>query len=331
MTKQKNPAMDLLRVLAAAMVLAVHTGQKAGLGQQLAVGARGVELFFVLSGFLTAASLARDDAPLPYYKRRARRILPLYWLVLAIRWVFDAVRCLAGGMPAAQVFTGPCGLRYLRYVFFLQMWLPSEDWMLWNNRNVLWTMSSFAFFYLVAPFLYRLCRRFRGAFAVLLVCLVGKGFLGRWVESRLSGWPESANISQFSAQNPLMTLYCFVFGMAAFAAVRENRQFFYGAFCILLAALLGFDRCAYECVFAVLVLLAAQCPPADLPPRAVRALDLLSAGSFWLYLAHPMVLELLPAIQGWGGFVLLWCVTAAVCYGLYALAVQRFERRLAKS
>ena len=42
-------------------------------------------------------------------------------------------------------------------------------------------------------------------------------------------------------------------------------------------------------------------------------------------------LELLPAIQGWGGFVLLWCVTAAVCYGLYALAVQRFERRLAKS
>ena len=100
---------------------------------------------------------------------------------------------------------------------------------------------------------------------------------------------------------------------------------------ILLAALLGFDRCAYECVFAVLVLLAAQCPPADLPPRAVRALDLLSAGSFWLYLAHPMVLELLPDIQGWGGFVLLWCVTAAVCYGLYALAVQRFERRLAKS
>ena len=58
----------------------------------------------------------------------------------------------------------------------------------------------------------------------------------------------------------------------AFAAVRDNRQFFYGAFCILLAALLGFDRCAYECVFAVLVLLAAQCPPADLPPRAVRAL-----------------------------------------------------------
>ena len=33
MTKQKNPAMDLLRVLAAAMVLAVHTGQKAEIGR----------------------------------------------------------------------------------------------------------------------------------------------------------------------------------------------------------------------------------------------------------------------------------------------------------
>ena len=30
---------------------------------------------------------------------------------------------------------------YLRYFVFLQMWLPSDNWMLWNNRNVLWTMK----------------------------------------------------------------------------------------------------------------------------------------------------------------------------------------------
>ena len=63
---------------------------------------------------------------------------------------------------------------FLRYFVFLQMWLPSDNWMLWNNRNVLWTMSAFAFFYLLAPWLYRLCKRFWGALALLVVCLAVK-------------------------------------------------------------------------------------------------------------------------------------------------------------
>ena len=121
----------------------------------------------------------------------------IFRLVLAVRFVFDAVGYLAGGMPAGQVFgpNGPCGPRYLRYVFFLQMWLPSEDWMLWNNRNALWTMSAFAFFYLLAPWLHRLLEslgrrfaagRFWGSFALLLACLGGKGLLGRAIEQALN-------------------------------------------------------------------------------------------------------------------------------------------------
>ena len=87
MTKHKNVALDELRILAALMVLGVHTGQKVGLGDAAAVGAQGVQLFFVLSGYLAAASLSRHPELLPYYQRRIRRILPL------------AVRCgtLSGG------------------------------------------------------------------------------------------------------------------------------------------------------------------------------------------------------------------------------------------
>ena len=238
MTKHKNVALDELRILAALMVLGVHTGQKVGLGDAAAVGAQGVQLFFVLSGYLAAASLSRHPEPLPYYQRRIRRILPLYWLVLVLRWLFDAVRYLAAGASAAQLF-GPCGPGYLRYFVFLQMWLPSDNWMLWNNRNVLWTMSTFAFFYLLAPWLYRLCKRFRGALALLVVCLAVKGRIGGLIESSLAAFPAEANISEFSAKTPVMTLYCFIFGMAAFAAVRENKQFLYGAFCILLAVVVG--------------------------------------------------------------------------------------------
>ena len=262
MTKHKNVALDELRILAALMVLGVHTGQKVGLGDAAAVGAQGVQLFFVLSGYLAAASLSRHPEPLPYYQRRIRRILPLYWLVLVLRWLFDAVRYLAAGTSAAQLFGpgGPCGPGYLRYFVFLQMWLPSDNWMLWNNRNVLWTMSAFAFFYLLAPWLYRLCKRFWGALALLVVCLAVKGRIGGLIESSLAAFPAEANISEFSAKTPVMTLYCFIFGMAAFAAVRENKQFLYGTFCILLAVLTNFQRAGFECVFTVLVLLAVQNP-----------------------------------------------------------------------
>ena len=94
--------------------------------------------------------------------------------------------------------------------------------MLWNNRNVLWTMSAFAFFYLLAPWLYRLCKRFWGALALLVVCLAVKGRIGGLIESSLAAFPAEANISEFSAKTPVMTLYCFIFGMAAFAAVRDG-------------------------------------------------------------------------------------------------------------
>ena len=339
MTDHKNIALDELRILAALMVLAVHTGQKVGLGDAAAVGAQGVQLFFVLSGYLAAASLSRHPEPWPYYKRRLLRIVPLYWLVLVLRWLFDAVRYLAAGTGAARLFGpgGACGPGYLRYFAFLQMWLPSDNWMLWNNRNVLWTMSAFAFFYLLAPWLYRICKHFWSALALLVLCLAVKGKIGSLIETALAGFPPEANISEFSAKTPVMTLYCFVFGMAAFAAVRENRQFLYAAFCILLAVLTGFQKAGDECVFTVLVILAAQNPQGiGLAENAGfrRLIDFVGAGSFWLYLAHPLVLELIPNTEkggaaAWLCFAGVYVVCLAVCYALYAAFVRRYEQHFA--
>lgn len=124
-----------------------------------------------------------------------------------------------------------------------------------------------------------------------------------------------------------MTLYCFIFGMAAFAAVRENKQFLYGAFCILLAVLTNFQRAGFECVFTVLVLLAVQNPQGVGPAenqKFAQAVEFVGAGSFWLYLAHPLVLELLPntAMGGaaaWLCFAGVYAVCLMVCYALYTL------------
>ena len=173
--------------------------------------------------------------------------------------------------------------------------------------------------------------------ALLVVCLAVKGRIGGLIESSLAAFPAEANISEFSAKTPVMTLYCFIFGMAAFAAVRENKQFLYGAFCILLAVLTNFQRAGFECVFTVLVLLAVQNPQGvglAENQKFAQAVEFVGAGSFWLYLAHPLVLELLPntAMGGaaaWLCFAGVYAVCLMVCYALYTLFVRRYEQHFA--
>src|SRR5438128_1258045 len=93
------PALDGLRGVAIALVL-LHNfnldgpvGGAAGraLNAALEVGWVGVQLFFVLSGFLiTGILLDTRDAPNArgaFYVRRILRIFPLYYAVLAVRFL----------------------------------------------------------------------------------------------------------------------------------------------------------------------------------------------------------------------------------------------------
>lgn len=341
----RNYALDLLRILAAYMVLFVHAGQSAGLDGQTWVGGNGVLLFFILSGYLGIRSLEHQPDWRSYYIGRLRRILPLYWLILAIRLVFDATVCLFRQMSPVQIFSwnGPCGPRYLRYVFFLQMWLPSEDWAQWNNRNALWTMSAFALFYLLAPWLHRFFlavrSRFHGScfwpsFVLLLLFLGGKGVLGSQLEKILLTFPAGSidNISEFSAKTPVMELYAFLFGVCLYYAVKENLDLLFGSFCLLLPIVFGFERMAFEGVFTALILLAVrQGDSLRLRSSVQTAIRFLSSGSFFLYLGHPMLLALFPVMnQGsgvlhWGYLAFLLAFCLAVCCLLYLLLIRRFE------
>lgn len=84
---RRFPAFDGLRALAAAMVIAFHFG-----GPKFAFvsGWLGVQLFFVLSGFLITTLLLREEALGGrislgnFWIRRLLRILPLYYLVFFI-------------------------------------------------------------------------------------------------------------------------------------------------------------------------------------------------------------------------------------------------------
>ena len=89
----KNMSLDILRIVAALMVLMVHVGQRTGLNKWTDVGAKGVPLFFILSGYLAMASCHRifsmDGTVKDYYIGRAKRILPMYYWALFLDYIYS--------------------------------------------------------------------------------------------------------------------------------------------------------------------------------------------------------------------------------------------------
>ena len=104
------PVLDGVRGLAIALVLSVHfvgdatptNGLQRALVKLANYGVWGVDLFFVLSGFLITGILLDSRGTTSYYRsfyvRRALRIFPLYYGVLGLLFVVWPM--LAVGYPA---------------------------------------------------------------------------------------------------------------------------------------------------------------------------------------------------------------------------------------
>ena len=78
---KRLPCLDLLRIIAALAVMAFHWG--GGHVGAFPYGYLGVELFFMISGFVIAAS-ARNRTRFQFVKARARRLWPTFVLCLAL-------------------------------------------------------------------------------------------------------------------------------------------------------------------------------------------------------------------------------------------------------
>jgi len=82
MIESKRPSERLynlhcLRVIAALAVVYFHTTSSAGLALSWDVGSRGVDVFFVISGFIIA--YIGTTSPDRFFLRRLIRIVPFYW------------------------------------------------------------------------------------------------------------------------------------------------------------------------------------------------------------------------------------------------------------
>jgi peptidoglycan/LPS O-acetylase OafA/YrhL len=150
-------ALDGLRALAVLLVLLRHAAFPVAVasggpvwafgGYELITpflnGWAGVDLFFVLSGFLIGGHLLRKDCGTfrwrDYLTQRALRIVPTYWFVLAI--------VLAGAIPYYTVDDHHIALRAAYHILFLQDYLPP------NIVVAFWSLGVEEKFYLLAPVL----------------------------------------------------------------------------------------------------------------------------------------------------------------------------------
>jgi peptidoglycan/LPS O-acetylase OafA/YrhL len=137
-----------------------------------ALGERGVDLFFVISGFCLSHAILRrraagEDARLhwpTFMRARARRILPPYFAMLLI---LGALSLTAFGIPGVQGGWPHDGLlQYLGYFFFLY-----KDPMSPQLNAALWTLALEVRWYLYLPFVLALYLRSKWAFGALMVLL----------------------------------------------------------------------------------------------------------------------------------------------------------------
>lgn len=124
-----------VRALAAIGVVLFHFGLMPATGLPFRIGASGVDLFFVLSGFIIAHSSTRD--PRRFLAHRLIRVVPAYWFVTLIAALFTLPNmglAEASGWLVQSLFhlPGPGGRPVLIFVawtlvyelaFYLLYWL----------------------------------------------------------------------------------------------------------------------------------------------------------------------------------------------------------------
>ena len=81
--------LHVLRVIAALGVVYFHTTSEAGLGLDWDVGSRGVDVFFVISGFIIA--YIGTSKPEQFFRRRLIRVVPFYWAATLFVFAMVAV------------------------------------------------------------------------------------------------------------------------------------------------------------------------------------------------------------------------------------------------
>jgi peptidoglycan/LPS O-acetylase OafA/YrhL len=180
-------ALDGVRGVAILLVFCIHLQQTGVVPSKFRVinvlmhsGWSGVDLFFVLSGFLITLGLLESRESVNYfsafYMRRVLRIFPLYYFALSAGMIasiflanYSPNLTLVGDNPSGPLF--PSWPGWISHIFYLQNW-----WMPWKepaSRSIFghfWSLAIEEQFYLVWPLCVWLLPRKRLLVLCVAVC-----------------------------------------------------------------------------------------------------------------------------------------------------------------
>jgi peptidoglycan/LPS O-acetylase OafA/YrhL len=344
MTRGHVFGLDLIRALAVAMVLVTHASFLfLPLTRDLAVfepwwlpGQLGVELFFVLSGFLIGGILAEqaeagDLDVRQFWIRRWLRTLPNYYLFLVLNLLLE--RYVNGAWPSAT-----------RYFFFAQNFAwPSP--MFYGES---WSLAIEEIFYLVAPLLIllargRLARFMRPIPLIVLGILAFTAIRIVYVLHGNPSWDEGVR------KVTLVRLDAIAYGVLAIVIVRRFPMRLRTAGVIALAGLVGISACVWICLawprdtsffartflfnliplsFAAFLPIAARWKRSGLPRFADAAVSKLALWSYALYVSHLGLLRVLLWVFGWKGQTPLECLAQSLAFAAMAIALAAFVYRV---
>lgn len=294
MTTSRFDSIQGLRFLAAAMVVLTHstfyTAERLVPGFPVwKNGTRGVEIFFVISGFvmiIAARKYQRDgDAWKDFAAKRIKRIVPLYWVATTLK----LLALLA--VPAAVLHAGLNPSSIAKSYFFIPD--RNVDGRVEPLLGVGWTLVFEMFFYLV--FTVGLATRRNVYFTVvpvLALCAIGSLFR-----------PEVYPVWMFYL-NPIVL--DFLMGMLIGTLTIRGRTLPKNV------ALLSLPICVAYTILSpnlwqIPMLIEVGLPSAfivaslvaledEIRPRLPKLAVTLGAASYAIYLFHPMVAPIAPAL-----------------------------------
>jgi exopolysaccharide production protein ExoZ len=321
---------QVLRGYAVILVIFVHLGFLLDQVGLKSFGHSGVDLFFVISGFIMVhISKNRESTPLEFMKRRIIRIVPLYWFVtLGISLIAFIAPKLMPSIAADIDVTA-----ILKSLFFIP-WMrnPVEAFPI---LYVGWTLNLEMFFYLVFAIglFFKNLRRALIFTNLVLLALIVVPFL------------TDLDFGIFSFYtNPRIINFCFGMIIGLLAAKFPSSLHPNTAKCLLV---LG-SACGFILVFTDLHFLVVATSSAALVAIALllensgfvvksKVLRAIGNASYSIYLSHAFVAILverfvLPKVVGSGDLVIYTTIflVIALCSIVGIVIYHLFERPVSK-
>lgn len=305
----RRPDLDALRGIAVALILMLHAGALTpGIDQApfvhalISRSAAGMQLFFVLSGYLIAASWDRcqlQPDPLRHFAvSRIAKIAPLYVVMLHLTLLAYFWQSAQPGFIPVRNSISPDNLNWANYavhLLMLQGLVPQWQHTLLDGS---WSIAAEVYFYAAAPWLLTHVGSSAAAtLRLLCIALVAAVAFAYLVRDASGAWGYYG----FPSQLP-----CFLCGVIVHQVRRDMPSLNLGAASMPLLAIcsvfglgmlhgstspLGLHH-VYAVLFAVALFVVLERNPTQRALRRLQPLASLGRMSYAMFFAHLFLLKL---------------------------------------